>query len=102
MGLPQPPFSGDLFGPDAVIMKDITGANWCLRDYEARGGYQALRKILAENIAPEQVIPEPKRAKAEVIEPEPELEPVPANPGSGNGVLFDDAETVEVDPEAPF
>lgn len=28
------------------IYKDLNGANWSLKDYEARGGYQALRKIL--------------------------------------------------------
>ncbi len=28
------------------IYKDLNGANWALKDYEARGGYQALRKIL--------------------------------------------------------
>ena len=56
MGLPQPPFTADIFGPDAVIMKDVNGANWGLRDYEARGGYEALKKILNENIAPEQII----------------------------------------------
>ena len=29
------------------ILADLNGANWRLKDYEARGGYQALRKILA-------------------------------------------------------
>ena len=33
---------------------------WRLPDYEAREGYQALRRILAENITPEQVIAELK------------------------------------------
>ena len=28
------------------IYKDLNGSNWSLKDYEARGGYQALRKIL--------------------------------------------------------
>jgi NADH-quinone oxidoreductase subunit F len=56
MGLPQAPFDADLFGPDALIMKGVTGANWRLRDYEARGGYAALKKIVAENITPEQII----------------------------------------------
>jgi hypothetical protein len=41
-----PPFSPGVFGPDAIILKDITGTNWRLRDYEARGGYRALRKIM--------------------------------------------------------
>ncbi len=28
------------------IFADLNGANWHLKDYEARGGYQALRKVL--------------------------------------------------------
>ena len=31
------------YGPDAVIMKGLDGNNWRLKDYEARGGYSALR-----------------------------------------------------------
>ena len=31
------------------IMADLNGSNWRLKDYEARGGYQALRKILAQD-----------------------------------------------------
>ena len=31
---------------DPQIYKDLNGSNWSLKDYEARGGYQALRKIL--------------------------------------------------------
>jgi NADH-quinone oxidoreductase subunit F len=59
-GLPIPPFSDAIFGPDAILMKGLTGLNWRLKDYEARGGYKALRKILAEGITPEQVINEVK------------------------------------------
>jgi len=62
MGLPVPPFAIDQFGPDAVIMKGITGENWGLKDYEARGGYAALRKILAEKTPPEQVIADVKKS----------------------------------------
>jgi NADH-quinone oxidoreductase subunit F len=62
MGLPIPPFAGDIFGPDAVIMKGISGANWRLKDYESRGGYSALKKIIAENIPPEQVVNELKKS----------------------------------------
>jgi NADH-quinone oxidoreductase subunit F len=62
MGLPVPPFATDLFGPDAIIMKGISGANWRLKDYEARGGYAALRKILSEKIPPEQVIADVKKS----------------------------------------
>jgi len=56
------PFSPEVFGPDALILKGITGENWRLRDYEARGGYQALRKILSEQITPEAVIAEVKKS----------------------------------------
>ena len=44
------------------IYKDLNGANWGLQDYEARGGYAALKKILgrgadgAEAMTAEQVI----------------------------------------------
>ena len=62
MGLPIPPFVGDIFGPDAVIMKGINGTNWRLKDYEARGGYAALKKIIAEKMPPEQVVNELKKS----------------------------------------
>ena len=62
MGLPIPPFATDLFGPEAIIMKGLDGLNWQLKDYEARGGYQALRKILAEKIPPEQIVAEVKKS----------------------------------------
>ena len=48
------------------IMAGLDGKNWHLKDYEARGGYQALRKILASNAAgeagmtPDQVVAEVK------------------------------------------
>ena len=42
------------------IYKDLNGKNWSLQDYEARGGYAALKKILAkdggEGLSQEQVI----------------------------------------------
>ncbi|MGH8665850.1 MAG: hypothetical protein ACREUX_16430, partial [Burkholderiales bacterium] len=62
MNAPLPPFAGDIYGPDAVIMKGLTGLDWRLKDYEARGGYAALGKILRESIAPEQVIAEVKKS----------------------------------------
>jgi len=31
------------------IYADLNGSNWSLKDYEARGGYQALRKILGQD-----------------------------------------------------
>ena len=46
------------------ILADLDGSNWRLKDYEARGGYQALRKILGkdggEGLTPDQVIAEVK------------------------------------------
>ena len=45
---------------DAQIYAGLDGTNWRLKDYEARGGYAALRKILgdggAEAMTPDQVI----------------------------------------------
>ena len=35
-------------------------AGWSLKDYEARGGYQSLKRILAEKMTPDQVIAEVK------------------------------------------
>ena len=50
---------------DAQIYAGLDGSNWRLKDYESRGGYQALRRILqggngAEPMTPEQVIAEVK------------------------------------------
>jgi NADH-quinone oxidoreductase subunit F len=50
------------YGPDAIIMKGLDGANWRLKDYESRGGYQALKKIIDEKITPEAVINEMKKS----------------------------------------
>ena len=41
----QSSFHGRHINPQ--IMADLNGSNWRLKDYELRGGYQALRKILA-------------------------------------------------------
>jgi NADH-quinone oxidoreductase subunit F len=62
MNAPLPPFATDIYGPDAVIMTGLNGLDWRLKDYEARGGYAALRKILSEKITPEQVIAEVKKS----------------------------------------
>jgi NADH-quinone oxidoreductase subunit F len=62
MALPVPPFSPDVFGPDAIILKGLTGLNWRLADYEARGGYRALRKVLTERIPPEAIVAEVKKS----------------------------------------
>jgi NADH-quinone oxidoreductase subunit F len=46
------------------IYAGLDGRNWSIKDYEARGGYQALRRILAgvggDRMTPEQVIAEVK------------------------------------------
>ena len=45
---------------DAQILDGLDGRNWRLKDYEARGGYKALRRILGvdgeEAMSPDQVI----------------------------------------------
>jgi NADH-quinone oxidoreductase subunit F len=43
-----------------LILAGLDGQNWRLKDYEARGGYQQLKRILAENITPDAVIAELK------------------------------------------
>ncbi|HEX9184391.1 MAG TPA: NADH-quinone oxidoreductase subunit F, partial [Burkholderiales bacterium] len=45
-----------------MILAGLTGDNWRLRDYEERGGYSALRKILAEKIPADAVIAEVKKS----------------------------------------
>ena len=48
----------------AQIYEGLDGSNWRLKDYEARGGYQALRKVLGADggagLTPDQVIAEVK------------------------------------------
>ena len=34
------------------ILAGLNGRNWGLKDYESRGGYQALRKILGASVTP--------------------------------------------------
>ncbi len=43
-----------------LILAGLDGKNWHLKDYEARGGYQQLRRILNEKITPDAVIAEVK------------------------------------------
>jgi NADH-quinone oxidoreductase subunit F len=45
-----------------MILAGLTGDNWRLRDYEERGGYAALRRILAEKIPADAVIAEVKKS----------------------------------------
>ena len=54
------PFASGAYGPDAVLMAGINGNNWRLADYESRGGYQALRKIIETKMSPGDVIAEVK------------------------------------------
>ncbi len=42
------------------ILAGLDGQNWRLKDYEQRGGYEALKKILREGMTQEQVINEIK------------------------------------------
>ena len=50
------------YGPDAVLLAGLDGANWRLDDYVKRGGYEALRKVLVEKIPPATVIAEVKKS----------------------------------------
>jgi NADH-quinone oxidoreductase subunit F len=50
------------YGPDAILMQGLDGSNWRLKDYEARGGYGALKKVLGENMAPDAVVAEVKKS----------------------------------------
>ena len=50
------------YGPDAVILAGLDGNNWRLKDYEARGGYKALRKIVEDKIPQDAIIAELKKS----------------------------------------
>jgi NADH-quinone oxidoreductase subunit F len=50
------------YGPDAILMAGLDGANWRLADYEKRGGYAALKKLLVGKVAPDAVIAEVKKS----------------------------------------
>ncbi len=50
------------YGPDAVLMAGLDGRNWRLADYVKRGGYEALKKILATKMPPADVIAEVKKS----------------------------------------
>jgi NADH-quinone oxidoreductase subunit F len=52
------------YGPDAILMKGLTGEtdNWRLKAYESRDGYAAIRKILSTGMKPEDVIAEVKKS----------------------------------------
>ena len=50
------------YGPDAILMCGLDGSNWRVADYEKRGGYAALKKLLAQKTPPEAVIAEVKKS----------------------------------------
>ncbi len=50
------------YGPDAILMQGLDGANWRLKDYEKRDGYAALRRILQDKVKPEEIIAEMKKS----------------------------------------
>jgi NADH-quinone oxidoreductase subunit F len=45
---------------DPVILAGLNGSNWGLDDYIARGGYAVLKKILAEQTPPDEILTEMK------------------------------------------
>ncbi|TMH31735.1 MAG: NADH-quinone oxidoreductase subunit NuoF [Betaproteobacteria bacterium] len=45
-----------------MILAGLTGRNWRLADYVARGGYEALKKILTEKTPPQAIIAELKKS----------------------------------------
>ncbi|TMG79033.1 MAG: NADH-quinone oxidoreductase subunit F, partial [Betaproteobacteria bacterium] len=50
------------YGPDAILMKGLDGANWRLADYEKRDGYVALRAILEGKTDPNLIIADLKKS----------------------------------------
>ena len=50
------------YGPDAILMRGLDGANWHLAEYQARGGYAALKTLLKDAVPPENVIAELKKS----------------------------------------
>ncbi len=47
---------------DPMILAGLDGSNWRLKDYEERGGYQALRKIFSDKLTPDAVVAEVKKS----------------------------------------
>ena len=43
-----------------LILAGLNGNNWGLKDYENRGGYQQLRRILNDKLTPDALIAELK------------------------------------------
>src|SRR6195256_2366288 len=50
------------YGPDAILMQGLDGANWRLKDYEAREGYAALKKLLGDKVDPTALINDLKKS----------------------------------------
>jgi len=50
------------YGPDAILMKGLDGRNWRLKDYEARDGYAALKKLLGEKVDPTALVNDLKKS----------------------------------------
>src|ERR687887_1482496 len=50
------------YGPDAILMAGLDGANWRLADYEKRDGYVALRTILEAKTDPNVIIGDLKKS----------------------------------------
>lgn len=63
MGAPEIPLIDTCFHGRHISPQILAGLSpdaWHLKDYQSRGGYEALRKILKEGMTPEQVIAEVK------------------------------------------
>ncbi len=50
----------NFYGENALIMANVNGVNSDLKSYESREGYGALRKIIKDQISPQEVIAEVK------------------------------------------
>jgi NADH-quinone oxidoreductase subunit F len=50
------------YGPDAILMAGLDGRNWRLKDYEAREGYAALKKLIEGKVKPEDLIADIKKS----------------------------------------
>jgi len=59
------------YGPDAVIMKGLDGANWGLKAYQERGGYKAIAKIVNDKLTPDAVSGAIGRVRKDVHQVQP-------------------------------
>ena len=50
------------YGSDAILMTGLDGNNWRLKDYEARDGYAALKKIISAMTPQDELIGELKKS----------------------------------------